>query len=211
MRQHNRELKQQLQQQDELQETISNLNQEVGDLRLRLSHSHARGGTETSAFGAGDAGLGGGVGGMTTRAKRSLATELGEGLDDEDEEEEQDAAAGGREEHVQGEDGMTTIYHTTTVRRVVVSLRVGTSHWYTSCNSANLSSPLCFVATPHDEPTTNKQGRPTRHSRRDPPYRPYHQLHGPFDLSTSVPSHGRCFQPDGRVSQLGRDVAPLYA
>jgi DNA repair exonuclease SbcCD ATPase subunit len=129
VRQHNRELKQQLQQQDELQETINNLNQEVGDLRLRLSHSHARGGTETSAFGAGDTGLGGGVGGMTARAKRSLATELGDGLDDEDDEEEQEAAIGGREEHVQGEDGVTTIYHTTTVRRVVVSLRISASRF----------------------------------------------------------------------------------
>jgi hypothetical protein len=129
VRQHNRELKQQLQQQDELQETISNLNQEVGDLRLRLSYSHARGGTETSAFGAGDTGLGGGVGGMTARAKRSLATELGDGLDDEDDEEEQEAVPGGQEEHVQGEDGVTTIYHTTTVRRVVVSLGVSLSQF----------------------------------------------------------------------------------
>lgn len=117
MRRHNRELKQQLQQQDELQETIGNLNQEVGDLRLRLSHSHARGGTETSTFSAADGGSG--IREPGARAKRSLATELDGALDEEEEEE--DAAQGGRKEQVEGEDGVTTIYHTTTVRRVVVS------------------------------------------------------------------------------------------
>ena len=123
LRRHNRELKQQLQQQDELQETIGNLNQEVGDLRLRLSHSHARGGTETSTLSTGEAGMVGVTGTTSGRAKRSLATELGGDLDEEEEEDE--AHDPRREEHVEGDDGVTTIYHTTTVRRVVVSFAPG--------------------------------------------------------------------------------------
>ena len=123
LRRHNRELKQQLQQQDELQETIGNLNQEVGDLRLRLSHSHARGGTETSTLSTGEAGMAGVTGTTSGRVKRSLATELGDDLDEE--EEENEAHDPRREEHVEGDDGVTTIYHTTTVRRVVVSFAPG--------------------------------------------------------------------------------------
>jgi hypothetical protein len=121
LRQHNRELKQQLQQQDELNDTIGNLTQEVADLRLRLSHSHARGGTETSTMSLGTEQA-------VARGKRSLADDL-DGVLDEDEEGEGDARADSGERR--GEDGgVTTIYHTTTVRRVVVSvygLHVGSS------------------------------------------------------------------------------------
>ena len=54
------------------------------------------------------------------RGKRSLADDL-DGVLDEDDEGEGDDRVGSGER--QGEDGgVTTIYHTTTVRRVVVSL-----------------------------------------------------------------------------------------
>ena len=55
------------------------------------------------------------------RGKRSLADDLG-GVLDEEEEGEGDGRADSGERR--GEDGgLTTIYHTTTVRRVVVSVR----------------------------------------------------------------------------------------